>query len=325
MRTPNETESRHASAWRLLCCSGHRPRIQNRLFVGNGPRRRLIHFELGAYLLDLRGLFFELGRQNFHPFLLLRDGGCQLLNFFVLFQELVEQHVVDLLVVDGHNFTISAPHHELGIHLGDLLGDQTILLRAFPVAVEFERYWLEPVQCFTGLVHRFNVVLELSRRRVEDAHVVKLIDKHWYLGRRVANRLAEDAADEAGVIKGSKRTVTRCADRDAVIDAWSQTGAGLVTDTNVAATVNVITERIVTDGCVTGSRCIVLHRKVTERIVFAFRTGYKRVTTMCVVESTADVSKERICAEGVVVGAIGVMDKRVSSNGSVICASGVEK
>ena len=58
-------------------------------------------------------------------------------------EELVEQHVVDLLVVDGNGFTIPA-YHELGIHLGDLLGDQTILRRGFPVAVEFEGYWLEP-------------------------------------------------------------------------------------------------------------------------------------------------------------------------------------
>jgi len=39
---------------------------------------------------------------------------------------------------------------------------------------------------------------------------------------------------------------------------------------------------------------------------------------MCVVESTFDVTKERICAEGVVVGAAVVMDKRVSSNGSIL-------
>src|SRR5512132_4470826 len=46
---------------------------------------------------------------------------------------------------------------------------------------------------------------------------------------------------------------------------------------------------------------------------------------MCVVESTFYVTKERICAEGVVVRAGVVMDKRVSSNGSVQFASGVEK
>ena len=46
---------------------------------------------------------------------------------------------------------------------------------------------------------------------------------------------------------------------------------------------------------------------------------------MCVVESTFDVTKERICAESVVIGAAVVMNKRVSSNGSVRIASGVEK
>ena len=46
-------------------------------FVRDDFWRRFIHFELRAHFLDLRGLLFELGRQNFHPFLLLRDGGFQ--------------------------------------------------------------------------------------------------------------------------------------------------------------------------------------------------------------------------------------------------------
>jgi hypothetical protein len=138
---------------------------------------------------------------------------------------------LNLLVAHGNGFTIPA-YHELGIHLGDLLGDQTILRRAFPIAVEFECYWLELVQRFTGLVHRLNVMFVLPGR-VEDAHRVKLIDKYCCLGARVANRLTEDAADEAGVIEGSKRTCTRCADRDAIIDACPQTRAGLVTDSHV--------------------------------------------------------------------------------------------
>jgi hypothetical protein len=41
-----------------------------------------------------------------------------------------------------------------------------------------------------------------------DPHHVKLIDKHCFLGANVANRLIEDAADEAGVIKDSKRPCT---------------------------------------------------------------------------------------------------------------------
>ena len=89
-------------------------------------------------------------------------------------------------------FTILAVHDELGIHLGDLLGDQTILRRGFPVAVEFEGYWLEPVQRFAGLVHRLNVMFE-PPGRVEDAHHVKLIDKYCCLAAGVANRFTEDA------------------------------------------------------------------------------------------------------------------------------------
>ena len=53
-------------------------------------RRRLAHFELGAHLLDLRGLLFELRGQNFHSFLLLGDGGLQFLDFLVLFEEFIE-------------------------------------------------------------------------------------------------------------------------------------------------------------------------------------------------------------------------------------------
>jgi len=85
-------------------------------------RRSFIDFKLGAHFLDLRGLLFQLGREDFHPFLLLRDGDFQVLHFFVLFEELVEQHRVDLLVAHGADFTIPA-HHEVGIHLGHILGD----------------------------------------------------------------------------------------------------------------------------------------------------------------------------------------------------------
>ncbi len=252
--------------------------------------------------------------------MLLGDGGLQFLDFLVLFEELIEQHVVDLLVVDGRDFTILAVHHELGIHFGDLLGDQTILHRAFPVAVEFEGYWLEPVQRFAGLVHRLNVVFDAPGRRVEGAHHVKLIHIYWYLGRGVANRLAEDAADEAGVIEGSKRTVTRCADRDAVIDAWSQTGAGLVTDSDVRITVYVVIECVITDRCVKGARCVEKHGVIAHRVILVAGTIQERVAPMGVVERTADVGQERAVTDCVVVAAIYVVKQGKRSNGRVEAA-----
>ena len=126
---------------------------------------------------------------------------------------------------------------------------------------------LKLVDRFTGLVHRLNVVFELSGRRVEDAHHVKLIDKYCYLGAGVANWFTEDAADEAGVIKGSKRTFTRCADGDAVIDVWSQTGAGLVTDSDVRITVYVVIECVITNRCVKGARRVEKHGVIAHSIV----------------------------------------------------------
>ena len=42
-------------------------------FVHNRFGRRLIHFELGARFLDLRGVLFQLGRKRLYLLLLLRD------------------------------------------------------------------------------------------------------------------------------------------------------------------------------------------------------------------------------------------------------------
>jgi hypothetical protein len=49
-----------------------------------------------------------------------------------------------------------------------------------------------------------DVVFNALGGRVDDAHIVKLIDIYWYLTAGFANRLTEDAADEAGVIQIAK-------------------------------------------------------------------------------------------------------------------------
>ena len=49
-------------------------------FVRDYLWRRLAHFKLSAHFLYLRGLLFQLRRQNLHSFLLLRDGGFQFLQ-----------------------------------------------------------------------------------------------------------------------------------------------------------------------------------------------------------------------------------------------------
>ena len=99
-----------ANAFQIRLGASHtRPLYMAALgFVCNYLRCRFIDFELRAHFLDLRGLLSQLRRENIHSFCLLRDSGFQVLHFFVLFKELVQQHRVDLLVVNGNDFTILA-------------------------------------------------------------------------------------------------------------------------------------------------------------------------------------------------------------------------
>src|SRR5207244_11625646 len=122
---------------------------------------------------------------------------------------------------------------------------KTIMCLTVLIVVLFEGHRLESQNGLAGFVHRLNVVFEAPGRG-GDAHHVKLIDKYCFLGANVANWLIEDTADEAGVIKDSKRTCARHVDCDAVIDACSQTGAGLVTDSDVITAVYVEIESVIT-------------------------------------------------------------------------------
>ena len=95
---------------------------------------------------------------------------------------------------------------------------------------------------------------------------VKLIDNtgtHC----RVAHHLTRDAADEAGVIKGSKRAVTRYAGRDTSL-TLAPNRSGLVTDSPLTTTVHQVTERVITDGCLPRPMCV-FRGQITERIIVA--------------------------------------------------------
>ena len=78
-------------------------------------RRWLARFKLGAHLLDLSCLLFELRSENLHLFLLqghsrfqVSDTGLLFLDFFVLFEEFIEQHHVHRIIAHGPKFTVLA-------------------------------------------------------------------------------------------------------------------------------------------------------------------------------------------------------------------------
>ena len=79
-------------------------------------RRWSADFHLRAHLLNLRCLIFELRRENF-PSL------PQFLDFAMLFEELIEQHRVHLIVAHAVGLSIFVAHDEIRIHLGHFLGD----------------------------------------------------------------------------------------------------------------------------------------------------------------------------------------------------------
>ena len=61
--------------WIGLSATHTRPRYFATLrFVDDYLRRGFAHLDLGAHFLDLRGLLFQLRCEDFHSFLLLRNG-----------------------------------------------------------------------------------------------------------------------------------------------------------------------------------------------------------------------------------------------------------
>jgi hypothetical protein len=79
-------------------------------------RRWSADFQLRAHLLNLRCLSFEPRRENFHSL-------PQFLDFAMLFEELIEQHRVHLILAHAVGLSIFVAHDEIGIHLGHFLGD----------------------------------------------------------------------------------------------------------------------------------------------------------------------------------------------------------
>ena len=72
----------------------------------------------------------------------------------------------------------------------------------------------------------------------------------------------------------------------------------------------LVTERVITDGCVAGARRVGFHGKITERIIFTAVIGEERVPPMSVVECTTYIGEqERVVTDCVVVAAISLLNR----------------
>jgi len=132
-----------------------------------------------------------------------------------------------------------------------------------------------------------NVVFELSGRRVEDAHVIKLIDKHWHLAAGSLTASPKMLPMKQVLSKVAKGPAPGAPIAMQLLTLGPQTGSGLVTDSDVRITVYVVIECVITDRCVKGASRVEKHGVIAYRIILVAGTIQERVAPMRVVEGSA--------------------------------------
>ena len=143
--------------------------------VENSSRSSLAQFELGADLLDLRGLLFKLAYQRLYFLLLLRNGSLelvpQLFHFPMLFEKLIQRHRVDLLVANGFGQSCWFATCQVRMHFGHFLRDQFKgdRLRSIVLLVVAKADRLKWIDGFAGCVHWLNVMFVSAGRDVRAA------------------------------------------------------------------------------------------------------------------------------------------------------------
>src|SRR6266576_833934 len=153
-------------------------------------RRWFARFKLCAHPLEARG-------KRFNSLLLLSRTRFQCLNFAMLFEKLVEQHRVHLVVAHAVGFSLFVPHDQVWIHFFYLLGHQSELRCArcvnFLLVTEGNR--LKGQERFAGFLHWFDLLLK-PRRGGKSAELTGIVDKD----RGASSRgRVKDAPDVTGV------------------------------------------------------------------------------------------------------------------------------
>src|SRR6266480_6681493 len=140
------------------------------LNVADCLRCRFPQFKLAAHFLQASSKRFDLTLlvREFELKVLfqLRDSHLLLFDLAMLLEKLVEQHRVHHFVVHAFGLPLGIACYESGIHLGYFLSNQAkgrrlgrIELLLIAVAG-----WFEPVERFTGSLHRFDFLLVTSGR-----------------------------------------------------------------------------------------------------------------------------------------------------------------
>ena len=280
--------------------------------VHNHLRGGLARFKLRAHFLDLRGLLFELGRENLHSLLLLSNRGLQVFDFLMLLEELVEQHGVDRVGADGNDFSFGIAHCQIGVYLGHILGDEPkhLYMGWINIAVVAEGDRFKSVKRFAGVAHWLDVVLMASRGSDEAKFTILIyFDEHARIQWRGADVADPGAAALVGtfgadgntIIGGGEITASVSSDTGIVIAPDVEPGP--VADRGIVVTAYVTKERTPTKAVVKQAGCLVEERLIAERVAAVAGGG---------------VVKERLGTEGAISVAGGVVKERLPTDGSVL-------
>jgi hypothetical protein len=119
------------------------------------------------------------------------------LHFVVLFQELVKQRRVDLVVPYAVAFSFLVQRYQEGINLCYFFSNQAKLRRTGLVTLVVEGHWFKRKDRFTGLAHGPNVFLEPLRGGVVTKLAGGGVNKYEV---RVCDSDTDDIVDKATVI-----------------------------------------------------------------------------------------------------------------------------
>src|SRR5438046_4454703 len=112
----------------------------------------------------------------------------------MLFEELVEQHRVDLLVAHGEWFSFFVLQYQVRIHLCYFFSNQAKIGQVCLFALVVEGHWSKGKDHFTALAHGVNVLL-VPCRGLDGTKLAGGVNK--YRGTRGGNVLTAYTADSS--------------------------------------------------------------------------------------------------------------------------------
>src|SRR5262245_757752 len=265
----------------------------------------------------------------------------------MLFEELIEQHRVDLIVANAVGFPFFVHCYQRRIHLCYFFSNQTKLGDVGLVVLVVEGHRFKRENRFTGLVHGVNILLEPLRG---DASTNTEL-----AGDRVNRYVATERATTENASDKGLRLGSLEANTDGIVIRATTVGANfdIVTtshniDTGAAAQRDVVrtgsvAECVSANGSIVVASCVRFERAKTDAGIIASICVVKGFKTICraivgagVVNQglpacrriavAACVGKQGLKPVGRVVAAGGVLGKRKLTDGSVEAAfCGVRK